>query len=406
MNSPTTNDDPFVFEIDQTSAFPLTSPSLSGRLGLVAATRALQGMQKEAIIRYGHNGPLWRIICDEGPWLNGTDMAPFPLGFFNAGLVASYLSEYREHARQRGVVINDLEVMVDTRYRMEGSLLKGTMQGSALPVQATFKVQAEASEDVIRELAWLAVATSPADAFLREAHPSIFDLVTNDEPVLFADDTGINTGTGIEIQSQDELDALFDRARPNITAIGQEDILHKLEGVTHLGGEELGTVKSSTDVGLSDNQKRELHVRGVGEIRADGMKSIQVACFSPVGSVFRVLSDDSAAWGGAGRAPSGLAYLSAGLSFCFMTQLGRYAQVAKQRLNSYQIVQHTSFDLPWTLNAEPAPSTASSTATKVFLCTEEEKKDTLKMLKMGEQTCYLHAAGRTALKTHILVQKV
>ncbi len=406
MNLPTTNDDPFVFEIDQTSAFPLTSPSLSGRLGLCTATRALQGMQKEAIIRYGYNGPLWRIICDEGPWLNGTDLAPFPLGFFNAGLVASYLSEYREHARQRGVVINGLEVMVDTRYRMEGSLLKGTMQGSALPVQATFIVQAEASEDVIRELAWLAVATSPADAFLREAHPSIFDLVTNDEPVLFADDTGINTGTGIEIQSQDELDALFDQARPIITATGQEDILHKLEGVIHLGGEELGTVKSSSDVGLSDNQKRELHVRGVGEIRADGMKSIQVACFSPVGSVFRVLSDDSVAWGGTGRAPSGLAYLSAGLSFCFMTQLGRYAQVAKQRLNSYQIVQHTSFDLPWTLNAEPAPSTASSTATKVYLCTEEETKNTLKMLKMGEQTCYLHAAGRAALKTHILVQKV
>ncbi len=406
MDLSATNDNPFVFEVDQTSVNPLVLPGLSGRLNLCTATRALQGMQKEAIVHYGYNGPLWRIICDEGPWLNGTDLAPFPLGFFNAGLVASYLSEYREHARQKGVVINDLEVMVDTRYRMEGSLLKGTMQGSALPVQATFKVQAEASEDVIKELAWLAVATSPADAFLREAHASIFDLVTNGEPVLSAEDAGINTGTGIETQSQDELDALFDQARPYSTATGQEDILHKLEGVTHLGGEELGTVKSSSDVGLSENQKRELHVRGVGEIRADGMKSIQVACFSPVGSVFRVLSDDSAAWGGAGRAPSGLAYLSAGLSFCFMTQLGRYAQVAKQRLDSYQIVQHTSYDLPWTLNAEPSPSSASSTLTKVFLSTAEKDRDTLKMLKMGEQTCYLHAAGCTALKTHILVQKV
>ena len=43
---------------------------------------------------------------------------------------------------------------------------------------------------------------------------------------------------------------------------------------------------------------------------------------TPTGSVFRFLSDDSVRFGGKERAPSGLAYVSAGIAFCFMTQLG------------------------------------------------------------------------------------
>lgn len=58
-----------------------------------AATRALAGMQKEALVDYGPTGATWRVVCDEGPWLNGTDLAPLPLGFFTAGLIASYMAE-------------------------------------------------------------------------------------------------------------------------------------------------------------------------------------------------------------------------------------------------------------------------------------------------------------------------
>jgi hypothetical protein len=97
----------------------------------------------------------------------------------------------------------------------------------------------------------------------------------------------------------------------------------------------------------------------VGILREDGLKSIRVACFQPVGSVFGLLSDDSALVGGQERAPCGLSYLCAGISFGFMTQLGRYAE-------------------------------------------DEEATQTL--LNMGEQTCYLHAACRSAIKTRIRVE--
>ena len=39
----------------------------------LTATRALAGMQKEALVSDGRNGECWRMFCDEGPWLNGTD---------------------------------------------------------------------------------------------------------------------------------------------------------------------------------------------------------------------------------------------------------------------------------------------------------------------------------------------
>ena len=98
-------------------------------------------------------------------------------------------------------------------------------------------------------------------------------------------------------------------------------------------------------VGLKSDQKRTVHVHSVGRLREDGLKEISVQCIQPAGSRFVFLSDDSADAGGDERAPNGLTYLSAGVAFCFMTQLGRYAQIAKQDLQAYRIVQDTTFGL-------------------------------------------------------------
>ena len=141
----------------------------------------------------------------------------------------------------------------------------------------------------------------------------------------------------------------------------------------------------------------------MGTLRADGMKDMQVACFQPIGSVFSILSDDSRAVGGLERAPSGLAYLAAGLSFCFMTQLGRYAQVAKHAMHSYQVVQDTSFSRPAAITDTQEPANSAAVDTAVYIGNAEDQHKTRKLLSMGEQTCYLHAACRKAIKTRIRV---
>ena len=94
-----------------------------GALRIRTTARALAGMQKEAIIQHGPAGAVWRVVCDEGPWLNGTDLAPFPLAFFAAGLAASLMSQILGEAGDRGVGIDSLSLVQDNFFTMEGSAL-------------------------------------------------------------------------------------------------------------------------------------------------------------------------------------------------------------------------------------------------------------------------------------------
>ena len=384
---------PLVFKLGNLEDFPFAASNEGKRLHYHTATHALAGMQKEALVSDGRNGSCWRLVCDEGPWLNGTDLAPFPLGFFSAGLVASYMSEFLTHAKQAEILVQELEVMVDNRYSMEGSLLRGTMVGASMPVEATFRTRTSATSEQNRHLAYLAVASSPADAYLRHAVDSLFSLNHNGDLIPVT-----RVAASATPQHADPVD-LFSCAEP---APGRfaADIIQRLDGEDSLGGEKLGTERSSA-VGLSDQQKRQVHVRGVGTLRGDGMKELKVACFKPIGSVFRILSDDSIAAGGQQRAPSGLVYLAAGISFCFMTQLGRYAHVAKHDMQAYRIVQDTSFSPPAALNKTGEAASSSPVDTDVFIINKQELEDTQTLLNMGEQTCYLHAACRSGLKTRI-----
>jgi organic hydroperoxide reductase OsmC/OhrA len=385
---------PLVFKQDDASPVGLRAGRFGRRLQLRTATRALAGMQKEALVNYGPTGTSWRLVCDEGPWLDGTDLAPFPLGFFTAGLVASYMSEFMTHAGRRDVEVQELEVMVDNLYGMEGSLLRGTMVGSAQPVEVTFRARASTDVREVLQLAHLAVASSPADALLRNAVDSVFTLNHNGRALPVT-----RVAASAAPQHEDPI-GLFAAARPAAAADFAADILQRMDGVDTLGGEKLGGERSSA-VGLSDTQKRQVHVRGVGTLQGDGMKALQVACLQPVGSVFHFLSDDSAAVGGQERAPSGLVYLSAGISFCFMTQLGRYAHVAKHEMQSYQVVQDTSFSVPAAINDGDEMPTSAAVDTHVFIGNQEGEDKTQTLLNMGEQTCYLHAACRSGIKTRI-----
>lgn len=79
----------------QTSPFPLAFPLADakrgrsdhrpGRIDIRTFARALEGLQKVALVQTGDR--TWHMVCDEGPYLNGTDLAPFPLAFFATGLV-------------------------------------------------------------------------------------------------------------------------------------------------------------------------------------------------------------------------------------------------------------------------------------------------------------------------------
>jgi hypothetical protein len=377
---------PPVFKLDRTVA----PAGPRGMATVRTCARALAGMQKEAIVEYGATGAVWRLVCDEGPWLNGTDLAPFPLAFFSAGLTASYLAELLQHARRRGILLQAVELTVDNHYGMEGSASAGTMKGSALPVQATFAIDADATPVERQALAIDAVASSPADAALRTALSSRFSLTLNGAAV---DPRPLQAA--IQAPPGDPF-ACFGTARPARAASFVTGIVRKT------GEPEPGTVSGSgVPVGLQGEQKRTVHVRATGTLRADGLKAIRVRCIRPAGSEFEFLSDDSAACGGAERAPPGPVLLSAGIAFCYMTQLGRYARIVGQPLHAYRIVQDTALSLPGAAPAAARPPCAEPIETHVYLDSDAGPDESRTLIRMGEQTCYLHAAFRGANKTRV-----
>ncbi|MFB3077911.1 MAG: hypothetical protein ACE1Y4_07870, partial [Lysobacterales bacterium] len=101
-----TSTNPLVFKAKSENLELVESPLANGLVEIRTWARPLAGMQKEAIIQYRPGDAVWRIVCDEGPWLNGTDLAPFPLAFFTAGLAASFISAFVDEARDRDVQVN------------------------------------------------------------------------------------------------------------------------------------------------------------------------------------------------------------------------------------------------------------------------------------------------------------
>ena len=159
-------------------AYPVDLPDTIATAGatrrIATSARSARGMQKEAVVTIP-GARAWNLLCDEGPTLNGTDLAPFPLGWFSAGLAASVMDEVERISAARGLDLDALEIVVDSYYRLEGSFLKETMQGFADPPVVSLGapgVKAGARLGLAQD----AVLASPAFGLVRGALPSAFAL--------------------------------------------------------------------------------------------------------------------------------------------------------------------------------------------------------------------------------------
>jgi uncharacterized OsmC-like protein len=389
MRSIETSEYPLLYRVGDSSAFVGQTSSSDQQIDIRVSARALEGMQKEACVHYGPTGTVWHMVCDEGPYLNGTDLAPFPLAFFTAGLAATYLSEFLALARQRNIPLASVELIQNNYYGMEGSALRGNMMASSLPVDLSCHAQTNASPEQIAELLKAAVAGSPGDAILRDSQRGNFSLAKNSVPV-----SVVGVDPCITALPADP-DALFSQCLPGSASTYAAGGIEKL-----LAAESVFGVEGGAGSSLHASQKRMLHVRVKATVREDGIKSIRVQLFKPIGGVFHFLSDDSRLAGGQERAPSGLAYMSAGIAFCYLTQLGRYAHIVKQQLAAYRVVQDNTFSLPGSMNnGSPVSTTAPETHT--FVDSEEPDHAVQKLVEMGEQTCFLHATYQTDNQTQV-----
>jgi len=388
---------PYFFKVSNGDNINLQLPAPKREVSARLWVRSLSEMQKEALIRVSDSDTVWRLCSDEGPYLAGADLAPCPLAFLTTGMISSYMNEIQALARLRGIGLNKITLVQDNYYTMDGSALKGTMVGGALPVELEVQIDSEADTGDLNKLVRDAIAASPFDGLMRGQHDSLFSLSHNGRELplgaVMKLDRPIDPDPGDQFESAD----------PAPDTVDGKLIEKIVEAKDAHNAEALAAAKNSS---LNESQKRRLQVRGTCTVRADGVKEIVQQLFNPKGSTFRFLSEESPAGGGQGRAPDAISYISAGIGFCFMTQFGRYAQIVKKDLKDYRIVQDMHFGKGGASGGTGNAGEAEPVETHVYLRSSEDDDFARTILDMAEKTCFLHAFCRTELKTRYRITRI
>jgi hypothetical protein len=370
---------PVCFPLGPMDRGPLPRPHGDDAEAVRVWARSVSVMQKEAVVLSSISGVAWRLASDEGPYLDGFDAAPCPLAFMSTGMVSSIVSELLSTAAARDLRIRDLALVQNNYYTMQGSALAGTMTAGALPVELEAKIACGASDTELRALLDDALRAAPISALIRGRHRSVFSLRRNGEPTSVEHVAGIPPLDGPDPASW--LEGLPVASKGAEYRDSAETAL--VERVT--ATESIEGVAGGAHTSLSETQQRRLHLRVTCRRRADGMLAIEQQLFSPIGSTFRFLCDPEGT-----AAPDPAAYVAAGIAFCFMTQLGRYAGILRKSLPAYDVIQDLCLPLAGSGRFDPV-------ATHVYLTTDEDREFARRTVRMGEQTCFLHALCRTDL---------
>ncbi len=170
---------PLGFMVTKGTARPAVLGASPARDVVMVEARQFGGHQKEAVVREGTNGSQWRMVSDEGKHLKGTDLAPFLLGFFNAGIHADLGGRIIFLARDRGIALRSLNMDIKTRYSLTGSFTRGDAIGTAEPIMIEIDFGSAATDDDVYKLVSDAAAASPAIAALRTALTNTFAIYVN-----------------------------------------------------------------------------------------------------------------------------------------------------------------------------------------------------------------------------------
>ena len=368
---------PLAFKVRQGSA---RSPLLSnGRDTIKVEARQLAHHQKEAIVTGGANASAWRLPSDEGVHLKGTDLAPFPLGFFNAGMQSDLYGRIRALAPMRGITLDDVHIRLVNHYWLTGSFIQGTGEGHAEPPDLDVSVKSSASNAAVEALVSEAIDASPAFAFLRTAlTANTFALYIN------------GRRRPVEGVANSSAPDAADPYRMHASAPRPLDASSSPDFIAKTGRQQDGASQPAANT-IQGKQLR--NIFGDGAPRgADGFYATDTWLEMPGASHFSLTSDE----GGADAAPSGLALFSAGITFCYMTQLSRYIENMKMAIRGVRIVQYNPFVAGANARAEPID-------THLFLNGEAPDEIHLQLLTVAARTCYLHACAKAPLEPIVRV---
>ena len=297
-----------------------------GRDVVKVEARQMAGHQKEAVVTEGPDGSTWRLTSDEGTHLRGTDLAPFPLGFFNAGMQSDLYGRIRAIADSRGIRLDKVEIRVANHYWLTGSFIHGTGEGHAEAPDIDVHVQSSASTEAIKAVVVAATDASSAMSFLRASLAgNTFALYINGRRRQVAGATNSPGGDA------DDPYRVYARVPRPLDPKARRDLIEKT------GRVEQGTAELAS---ATITNKLIRNILGEGQsLGPDGMYEADTWLGMPGTSHFRLLSDES----GRSAAPCGLALMSAGIAFCYMTQLSRYIENMKMKIHGVRLVQFSPY---------------------------------------------------------------
>jgi hypothetical protein len=372
------NGDPLAFKLRQGSG---RSPvfGADGHAVLKVEARQMAGHQKEALVTEGAGGSAWRLTSDEGIHLRGTDLAPFPLGFFNAGMQSDLYGRIRRLAAARNVALGDVDIRAVNHYWLTGSFIHGTGEGHAEAPDIEVRVQSGASTDTVKALVVAAMDASPAIALLRASLlGNTFALYVNGRRRQVE---GVANSPSAD--AGDPYRVYANAPRP-LDADARRDLIEKT-----------GRVERGTPEPASATVTNRLIRTIIGEGRSlggEGIYAVDTWLGMAGASHYRLVSDE----GGAHAAPCGLALLSAGIAFCYMTQLARYIENMKMRIHGVRLVQFNPYVVATAAAAGPID-------THLFLNGEAPDETHLQLLTIAARTCYLHAASKTPTEPNLRI---
>lgn len=347
---------------------------------IVVEARQLSHHVKEAVVQEGVHGSSWRLASDEGKSLSGSDLAPFPLGYFNAGLQADLAARIARLADARGIAIGAFGVGFSARYALAGAFADGTGRGFAEAVGGHAAFDCDVADDVLGALVRDAAAQSPALDLVQRPLKNTFALYCNGRRRTL-------------------------RNLPASSAPAPQDPFLKYSAAPEpVGGADQGQARPvliakapqgpMVGSGGAPSQGRErlsVHGEGVFEPNERQFKTV-VANDRPGSTPFSFTTEDTPA----DRAPGGLALVSAGIAFCYITQLVRFVDARRMNVRDIRLVQTSPFEIEGGGYGRAAPCD-----THLFLrgAASEDEFEELQRLAAG--TCYLHQTMATATPLRI-----
>ena len=337
----------------------------------------LGGHQKEAIVTEGSTGSTWRLASDEGRAMKGDDLAPFPLGFFNAGVMSDLYNRIASVARSRGSRLDGVRISMSHLFGSNGSFIQSTARAFSESVALKIDFIGSLDGHEARQIAGAACTASPAIALLRTPmQENTFALYINGRRRKVIEHRNSVAG-----DVRDPFLVYTSPPRPC-------DEGERTDLLVKLGSE---GPEDTTTVPLASADKRLFAIDAVGAASPDtGEFTTETWIARPGMTHFSMTSDETAE----DRAPSGLGLMSAGIGFCYLTQLLRYIDAQKLDVRNARLVQFN----PYSTGEVGRPGPID---THLFLNGNAPDEVHLNLLSIAAHTCFMHVAAATALEPDI-----